>query len=136
MKLYNTIHNYIKYNIYATKVWLLSVLITPFLILYNDFKVSSLDNLLSYFIYSCVGIIIGFVLSIPNWILLNWAVSKVKKYTNHNRRLLIQIIVVGLTLVLFSFFLQKAFWNWRQRDFNLVGVYIITLSFGVWYHKI
>jgi hypothetical protein len=136
MKLYNTIHNYIKYNIYATKVWLSSVLITPFLILYSDFKISSLDNLLSYFIYSCVGIIIGFVLSIPSWILLNWAVSKVKKYTKYNRKLLIQIIVVGLTLVLFSFFLQKASWNWRQRDFNLVGVYIITLSFGVWYYKI
>ncbi len=121
-----------KYKIlYATKIWLTGVLLTPLLIALIDTLFD--DGQLATF--QVVGLMIGYgtVFSIPGWLtlmFLAFIVLDIKK-KKWMIRLIIQLIVVFITYLVYKY-VPHPFLN----ENKLILIYLIPLSIAVWIYKI
>ncbi len=122
--------------IYSTKVWLTSVVISPFLlILIITIKEGFGASLNEAFGFIIMAIMLGFIFSIPCWIALMVAVRMVykAKFDENKFKTIINIIAVGIALIIFGF----TFGGFDQADgFSWAIPYSIILTVGIWCFKI
>jgi hypothetical protein len=122
--------------IYSTKVWLTSVLVSPFLLIFviaikDGFEGAANDA----FGFIMMAVIFGFLFSIPCWIALMIAVRMVynAEYEEKKFKSIINIIAVGIALIIFGF----TFGGFYQVDgFSWAIPYIIVLTVGIWYFQL
>jgi hypothetical protein len=121
---------------YSTKVWLASVVVSPFLLLFligaqEGYK-GSLGDVFG-FIFMAMAF--GFLFSIPCWLTLMVASRTVYnlEYDEQKFKMIINIIAVVIALILFGLF-TGGFYNTEGFIWSIP--YIITLTIGIWYFKL
>ena len=122
--------------IYSTKVWLTSIIVSPFLFAfirfleqgYNDFG-KSIEEVVHFIL---LIIIVGFLFSIPYWATLMIAVRTIYNadYEEKKNKIIINIIAVGIVVLLFFAV------HYLSANPRLSIPYILTLTFGIWYFKL
>ena len=123
--------------IYSTKVWLTSVIASPFLLV---FIIMGLEEgyggtLKDAFGFISMAMLFGFMFSIPCWIALCVAVRAVynAEHSEKKFKTIINIIAIIIALTIFGF----VFGGFYQADgFSWAIPYIITLTFGIWYFQL
>lgn len=123
---------------YATKVWLFSVFVSPILILsaYIIADSSSGGGLADALSFFGVYTVFGLIFSIPSWILFMIGVR------NHQRigvitdspKANIQIIAIILCVLPFMFLFGGIFGNPEVMLFAIP--YLVTISIGIWYFEL
>lgn len=127
---------------FALKVWLTSVLFSPFLFFVIcgtlDLKELRLEaaGIDGFIIFS---LLLGFLLSIPNLIVFGFAVKfinkKVSKYLN--KKIFIASTGILLTCMLFYFiFFRDAIKEQRNFDLRQMIAYSLTIAIGIFIYKL
>lgn len=124
---------------YATLVWITSVLLSPVILLLIMSIIDGRNPFNGFFnIIFLVGMY-GGVLSIPNWLLFFGGVlflTRQFKQTKHIRwgaQAWAIFLTVGLFFILFGFNNSSFF---KSDDWVFPGVYILSLSLGIWYYPL
>ncbi len=115
---------------YSTKVWLTSVFFAPFLIALF-FTIMEPQSELISMIPIIIGI--GFVFSIPNWLLLIlfvWQINR-SNLPNEEKKTVISFIALFLTLGLFQLISGGA-----SEAMGFAIPYIIVLIIGIWRYEL
>lgn len=122
--------------LYSTKIWLTSVLVSPFLLVIalmieEGFGGAGNDALG----FIMMAIMVGFVFSIPCWIALMVAVRVVynAEHEEHKFKSIINIIAIIIALIIFGFVFGGIY---QPEGFAWAIPYIITLTFGIWYYEL
>ena len=122
---------------YATKVWLLSVLIAPFIFLIVPIGVigtgdfSEIKSILSYW-----GILVlyGGLFSVPSWLALVFFVVMINRLDKSifSKKMMIQVLCIILGVAPFF-----AFFGFRDLESLAISVpYLIMLSIGIWFFSL
>lgn len=124
---------------YLIKVWLFTIIISPFLIglvlgaIIND---SSFNSILSSYEIIFVMIIVGFLLSIPAMIIF-WLIKKSikSKFTNWKEKLILSIYSFFSVWTTF-YIVDKGFITRWSEQTIWVLIYSLTIVIAVWIFKI
>lgn len=126
-----------EYIKYSTKIWLTSVIVSPFLLISFHYLSGEGAEVYGFFLFVGLAIIYGAILSLLHYGLLiigTKYILKTKKSKFLKRaitQLLILILVFG-AVAIFSIVGDPS--DWLEVLFNFVIFYLITLTFGVWYY--
>ena len=122
--------------IYSTKVWLTSVVVSPFLLvialMISEGFGGAANDALGFIM---MAIIMGFLFSIPCWIALMIAVRMIYNAEHDEKKFksIVNIIAIAIALIIFGF----VFGGMYQADgFAWAIPYVITLTCGIWYYKL
>ncbi|NNT73244.1 hypothetical protein HKT18_13550 [Flavobacterium sp. IMCC34852] len=125
---------------YLIKVWLFTTIISPILVfmiwgVFSD--ISSLKALLELGTVLVIYILFGLVLSFPVMIFF-WIIQMILKNTSLSKniiKLVLSIYSIGsVWIALYTF--DKRFFENEFEDIILVGIYTLTIVFGVWFFKL
>ena len=116
--------------LYSTKVWLTSVLVSPFFIVIatRGFE----GNLFDAREFIFLALVFGFLFSIPCWIVLMIVVRLTYNSDFEEKKSKTIINVVSAGIALLAFFITREL----IASFLWVLPYLITLTFGIWYYKL
>ena len=97
---------------YATKIWLTSAILSPFMYFLVSGTIDAQRLSISYIgikDFVLFSIILGILFSIPNWLLFFFAIKFINKQTHSHyiKKLFISLIGATLTLILFYFMFFK-----------------------------
>ena len=124
---------------YLIKVWLFTIIISPFLIglvlgaIIND---SSFNSILNSYEIIFVMIIVGFLLSIPAMIIF-WLIKRgiKSKFTNWKEKLILSIYSFFSVWTTF-YIVDKGFITRWSEQTIWVLIYSLTIVIAVWIFKI
>ncbi|AGI26973.1 putative membrane protein [Polaribacter sp. MED152] len=124
---------------YLIKVWLFTIIISPFLIglvLGAIINNSSFNSILNSYEIIFVMIIVGFLLSIPAMIIF-WLIKRSikSKFTNWKEKLILSIYSF-LSVWTTFYIVDKGFIiRWSEQTFWVL-IYSLTIVIAVWIFKI
>lgn len=121
---------------YSTKIWLTSVIVSPFLWISWTYLFETTGDLKSFFGFIGLAVIYGAILSLVNWMLLIIGTKLILSngLSKITKRILISILVLFLVSGLFTLiFAGDDPITWSETLFKIPLFYISTLLFGVWY---
>lgn len=128
--------------LYATKVWLLSVVLSPIMLLlipglgpfsnFNSIFKSLYEVIMAYFTFAMLSLIF----SVPSWLVFMLVVRFIVRGPDraYDKKTLIQIaaIIIGLA----PFVLLGGIDDFSAEFLFFSLPYLITLSFGIWWFKL
>jgi len=128
---------------YATKVWLTSVVVAPFLyfLISGTFDIKKLHiEAAGLGLYTLFAIAFGLLFSIPCWTILIFAVKIINKQNVSltSKKVIIILIGVVLTYLLFYLLFFKDRIDSEQLSFNmrLATAYCLTNIIGMTFYKL
>ena len=119
---------------YSTKIWLLSVIASPFVywLMQHFFSTSAGMPLAETLTFLFLALVYGMVLSLLNYLLLIVISQDIFRKTHNalKRRILMQLVVTALWYCLFAIITET--FDPRRFMGGVATAYLITLSAGVW----
>ena len=118
---------------FTKKVWLTSVLLTPFLIAIYILIFVDFSNYNRFPIVIPAMIIIGFIASMPNFFLLYLFTKKMYQlnYPSRDIKILTNVFSLLLTWLLFSIVNWLLDGNYQKEP--IILFYSFTLTLGIWF---